>query len=450
MSGLRVTAPAIALLLALQSAAAVPSLVDIRHAPHETYYRIVFDLSERAPVATERHLDEGYVDLRFTSEVELLAKHFQQPTSPFVTSINLLEIYPNRLTYRIAVNEVFEVHAFRQGGGNGFRFIVDFLHRSAETVAVSPPVSRTEQAVTPPVRKPVKTVEPVDVSQPVAGKKPEPEPAALQDLQQLLAIAATLEASGNPLTACRILEEELTLHADNDTLHYRLGALYLAAGIESLAMSHLEPLLMQSRYTVPVTRLLAGQEGDRQRTRGKRADLAARGDDAAGTADGPSRATHLSLIILLSLLAGAVLFGVGWLIWRRWSEHAHLAGFAQAHAEEETEATPATGAKASPATEADAPSAAEQPETAPETEAEVPPAAVDTPEPPPPAPPAEESTGYARDQEVYRLADKKKGTAEIAETLGLSQDEVRLILQLRQEESEQPVAEAAAGDNEEA
>jgi hypothetical protein len=402
----------IAMLLLVQSVQAVPQLVDIRHAPHETYYRIVFDLTERIPVEIERHLDQDYIDVILHGNIQLLAKHLQQPQSPHLLQINLHDVAPTRLIYRLDLSEVLEVHAFRQGGGSGFRFVVDCLHRSREIV----PATRRAKATTPaPEESPIKEHSPPP---PLEQTDEVEETPSLDrvELLQLLEIVATLEQAGDLETVCYILQQELLDHPDEDTLHFRLGTIYLATGKIETAYAHLDPLLLKPAYGVAVARMLAGYDADTSTGEQNSA-----GDTNSKQSSGG--ASELGLKLLLAGLVGLILVGGGLLARHKMAERKHLASF-DADAEGEDKAAPdreTTDRKADkkkPA-EKESPAAAENSEVPADDK-------------------GENKPNYERDKEVYKLADKKKGTAEIAGTLGLSQDEVRLILQMRHQESSSP------------
>ncbi len=406
----------IGLLILVQSVQAVPQLLDIRHAPHETYYRIVFDLTERTPVEIERHLDQGYIDVILHGNIQLLAKHLQQPVSPHLLQINLHDVAPDRLVYRLDLSDVLEVHAFRQGGGSGFRFVVDCLHRSSGA-----PATREAEA-TPP--EPARTEVRKDSSSPSPEQTDRAEEApdlSHEELLQLLEIVATLEQAGDPETACRILEKELVTRPDADTLHFRLGSIYLTGKNTEEAYAHLDPLLLKPTYGVVVARMLAGYDNS----------ISSQESASESNTDNPEGAggiPELSLKLLLAGLVGLILVGAGLLVRHKMVERKHLASF-DSDSDTEDEATPdkeAKGRKARKKKDEKKKSAGD--------ETSSPAADEDRPA----DGKGEDKPGYERDKEVYRLADKKKGTAEIAGTLGLSQDEVRLILQMRHQESNSP------------
>nr|MBC8478814.1 hypothetical protein [bacterium] len=212
------------------------------------------------------------------------------------------------------------------------------------------------------------------------------------------------EAAGSPETAAHILAEELVNYPEVDTLSFRLGALYLAIGDTTAAYTHLDPLLLKRPYMMVVARMMA--ELDPKTVGG-----ATSGENADGGYNRGRSGAELSFILVLAGLTALVLLGGGLLVRRKLAERRHLAGFSvgdedESAAEEKiTEPTPVLAPTTEP----------EETQTAGATI-------------------GEENSNYVRDKEVYRLADKKKGTAEIAETLGISQDEVRLILQMRHQE----------------
>jgi hypothetical protein len=405
----------IAILLLVQSAQAVPQLVDIRHAAHETYYRVVFDLTERTPVEVERHLDQDYIDVILHGQIQLLAKHLQQPRSPHLLQINLHDVAPTSLTYRLDLNEVLEVHAFRQGGGSGFRFIVDCLHRSGGVA----PAPRRVKTNTPRSEEPV-VLQDSSPPPPVPPTEPEDVPLLDQEeLLQVLEIVATLEQAGDLQTACRILEEELVDHPAEDTLHFRLGTIYLSSGNHETAYVHLDPLLLKPPYSSVVARMLANLDTG---TGAQQQSPEAVGNNKRSSGG----ASELGMKLILAGLTGLILVGGGLLVRKKMIERKHLASF-DSDDDSETDADPEREATAKKAGKSKAAKKAGSRKESPASAEEDTDKSADNR--------GDDKPGYERDKEVYRLADKKKGTAEIAGTLGLSQDEVRLILQMRHQES---------------
>jgi hypothetical protein len=429
------------LLLLIAIGAEAAWLEDLRWFKHDSFTRVVFDLSEPTEYRISRQLERGYVDVLFQGEIRRRMPESIVIQTGGVIRAEELRKTSTSLTYRIHAEGMEDVRTMTLDE-QPYKIVIDF-YSDAPAKPIRKPEARVEQAQTP-VEKPATKVQKPARAQ-TAASPPVTEVDRYQGLdlnskrrvyiaELLMQLSDTLSAAGQlaelPTTmddkpVVAMLKALAYLNQGDDYRAARLlGALRGVAGWEeSLAM-------LESRLREPGAdgSLPGGEISEQDLT--AFIDLMRRGrvlssEDLYRTPEAKASGSFgLVPGMIIGFVLGMLILGL-----REWqTRQARLKERYRKILEEE----PGTVRKTPVADSLKDDYAEVSRRVREELESQLEKAGKDADPDQERTIPAETRDDDSLEARVYRLADESNSIVQIAEQLNLGVDEVRLILELRE------------------
>lgn len=458
----RLAATGLAALLLAAGGLQAAWLEGLRWFEHDGYTRVVFDLSEAVEFRVAPALDKGYVDVILQGELSRRMPEEKAIGARGVLSARQLRATSTSLTWRILCEDVTRVTKMALDE-SPYKVVVDF-HVAGAAPAAAP--GRAAPAVQPAIERPVAPPEVRPRSEAAPAKTAAARPAddaraqaearyagLSADPKRRLIVGELLLQLGDTVQALPQLERAAALAPDHPYAAWLLGAAYLSTGDEYRARLQFEKLVEDAEWG----------EGARARL----ADLTP--PDPAGVVPGGEiREADLSEFLAVlragrnlepadlyappkasggagfwpGLLLGSLLGIVGWGLQQLWLRQRSLDAKRRQIVADSQKGGGSNGSAAAAAGLAGIDYSDVSRRVREELEQHMldleKPLKASGKEPIPsagaqPAAKGVDLESLSLEERVYLMADQRRSIVEIAEELNMGVDEVRLVLELREQ-----------------